>query len=64
MAGFFREEEAMPVYEFRCEDCGKEFELILTFKEHDAGGLQCPGCKSTHLEPLMAGFFAKTARKS
>lgn len=54
----------MPVYEFQCQECGKEFSLTLTLKEREAGGLRCPGCNSTHLEPLMAGFFAKTARKS
>lgn len=28
----------MSVYEFRCEDCGKELSVTLTFKKREAGG--------------------------
>ncbi len=54
----------MPIYEFQCQDCGKEFSLTLSLKEREAGGMECPGCKSTRLESLVTGFFAKTSRKS
>ena len=54
----------MPIYEFQCQDCGKEFSITLSLKERETGGIECPGCKSKRLEPLMAGFFAKTSRKS
>ncbi len=57
-------EAVMPVYEFQCQDCGKEFSLTLSLKERDGGGMECPACKSKRLEPLMCGFFAKTSRKS
>jgi hypothetical protein len=30
-------EDAMPYYEFHCEDCQKPFELILTFAEYEKG---------------------------
>ncbi len=54
----------MPTYEFECQDCAKEFSLTLFLKEREAGGTECLGCKSKRLESLMAGFFAKTSRKS
>ncbi len=54
----------MPTYEFSCADCKKEVTLILTMKEREEGGFACPQCKGKKLEPLMAGFFAKTSRKS
>ena len=54
----------MPIYEFQCQDCRKEFSVTLSLKEREAGEIECPGCKSKRLEPPMAGFFAKTSRKS
>ena len=54
----------MPRYEFYCKGCKKEVELVLTMKEREEGSFACPHCKGKHLEPLMAGFFAKTSRKS
>ncbi len=35
----------MPMYEFQCQDCGKEFSLTLSLKEREVGGMECPGCK-------------------
>ncbi len=54
----------MPIYEFQCQDRGKELSLTLSLKEREVGGMQCPGCKSKRLESLLTGFFAKTSRKS
>lgn len=54
----------MPVYEFYCADCKKEISLTLTMKEREEGDFACPTCKGKNLETLLAGFFAKTSRKS
>jgi putative FmdB family regulatory protein len=54
----------MPTYEFHCEDCKKEVTLVLTMKEREEAKFVCPQCQGKKLEPLMAGFFAKTSRKS
>ena len=54
----------MPMYEFQCQDCGKEFSLALSLKELEVGGMECPSCKNKRLESLVTGFFAKTSRKS
>lgn len=36
----------MPIYEYSCEQCGNEFELLVRGKEKAA----CPKCKSVKLE--------------
>ncbi len=36
----------MPVYRYRCEDCGKNFEKRLTYAEFDSARPDCPGCGS------------------
>jgi len=39
----------MPMYEYRCEECGGNFEKIVRFSEADANQ-PCPNCgsKRTH----------------
>ncbi len=34
----------MPIYEFKCNACGKEFEEIVTSKDNSIG---CPECESS-----------------
>jgi len=53
----------MPTYEYRCKDCGHEFERVEHLNEHQANH-PCPSCGSRNTEPLLAEFFAKTSRKS
>jgi len=54
----------MPTYEFLCTKCQKEFSVTMTIRERGETKPACPKCGSTDLESLMAGFFAKTTRKS
>ena len=54
----------MPTYEFLCTKCQKEFSVTMTMREREEKKPTCPACGSADLEPLMAGFFAKTSRKS
>lgn len=54
----------MPSYEYRCLDCGKEFLLILSLKDHESGAAACPSCGSKKLEQTFTSFVAKTASKS
>jgi putative FmdB family regulatory protein len=53
----------MPTYEYRCGDCGHEFELVERVSEHLAPH-KCPKCGSEKVEPVPTPFFAKTSRKS
>ena len=40
----------MPIFEYRCEGCGQEFELLVR-----AGTTaSCPKCQSTSLERLLS----------
>ena len=34
----------MPIYEFTCEECGKEFERLVFGSDQDA--VKCPACGS------------------
>lgn len=54
----------MPVYEYRCLDCGKETTLNLSLKERESAPVACPSCKSTRMERFFTGVIAKTDRKS
>ncbi|MGH7207041.1 MAG: FmdB family zinc ribbon protein [Nitrospiraceae bacterium] len=54
----------MPMYEYKCLDCGKESLLTLSLKEHESGLVSCPSCKSKRMEQLVSAVMAKTSRKS
>jgi putative FmdB family regulatory protein len=54
----------MPIYEYKCLDCGKEVVLALTLKEHESGSAKCPACSSKRLEQMITSFMAKTSKKS
>jgi putative FmdB family regulatory protein len=47
----------MPVYEFRCRKCGKEFEERRLFSESDKPG-KCPACGGAG-DKLISGFGFK-----
>lgn len=54
----------MPMYDYRCRDCNKEFLLALTLKEHEAGAATCPHCGSKNLEQMITSFVPHTTKKS
>lgn len=54
----------MPVYEYLCKACHKEFEVTLTLKEHEKPKVVCPKCGSKNVVQEPAAFFAVTSRKS
>ena len=53
----------MPMYEYKCLNCGKESVLTLTLKDHESG-VTCPSCNSQRMEQLISSVMAKTSRKS
>jgi putative FmdB family regulatory protein len=55
---------AMPMYDYKCLDCGKESLIVVTLKEHEAGEVQCPACGSKKLQQLFSPFIAHTTKKS
>jgi putative FmdB family regulatory protein len=49
----------MPIYEFHCEQCGKDSEVLV--RSSDWKGTTCPHCSSTKLEKKLSVFAAATA---
>jgi putative FmdB family regulatory protein len=47
----------MPIYEYRCEDCGKKFEKLVR-RAGETEGLECPGCGQTRLKQEFSTFAA------
>ena len=53
----------MPIYEYLCESCKKDFEITLSITERAKASVKCPGCGSSKVIPQMTVFSAKTSRK-
>jgi putative FmdB family regulatory protein len=54
----------MPIYEFLCRKCNKEFTLMLHFDEYDRHDVACPHCKSKQVEQAVTSVSVVTSRKS
>ncbi len=47
----------MPLYDYLCRACGRQFELLRRIKDKDQG-LQCPDCNSDQVERIFSTFAA------
>ena len=47
----------MPLYEYRCGNCGKVFEILRRIKDADSD-LECPDCCSKKVERILSTFAA------
>ena len=47
----------MPIYEYKCQDCGTKFEKLLR-RSSEAAELNCPSCGKTHLTLEFSTFAA------
>lgn len=47
----------MPIYEYRCEECGRTYEQIRRMSEADKD-LQCPSCESEKVKRQVSTFAA------
>ena len=45
----------MPFYEYRCEDCGQEFEKRMRFDQSEEIP-PCPQCESSHTKKKLSLF--------
>jgi len=55
----------MPLYEFHCLKCGRDFEETQTVDEHERKTPRCPQCGSTkRIERQLSTFTAVTSRKA
>jgi putative FmdB family regulatory protein len=49
----------MPLYEYKCNECGHEFEELVSFAEADA--VVCENCGSKKTERLASTFCGSVA---
>jgi putative FmdB family regulatory protein len=54
----------MPIYDFKCNSCGHEFDLIESVHEHDEHKEKCPKCKSKDIERVLGAVSVQTSKKS
>jgi putative FmdB family regulatory protein len=50
----------MPIYEFRCRQCGHRFEELCRMGSNGAG-VRCPGCKGKRVERIMSRFASRSS---
>jgi len=46
----------MPFYTFKCNSCGRVFEVRCTIKEKENNTVVCPGCGACELDRIFEGF--------
>ncbi len=51
----------MPIYEYRCDSCGSEFEHL--HKRLNEPAPPCPSCGQTEIKKLLSTFSAAVAQK-
>uniref|UniRef100_A0A7C4G9I2 Zinc ribbon domain-containing protein n=1 Tax=candidate division WOR-3 bacterium TaxID=2052148 RepID=A0A7C4G9I2_UNCW3 len=55
----------MPVYEFKCEDCGKKFDIVATLAEKESGlSPACPKCGGMRVRQVFGRFTLLSGSKS
>lgn len=53
----------MPIYEYICQDCGKQFEMIRKMKEADSP-IDCNKCYSQHVSRMISVFVSKSGENA
>ena len=53
----------MPIYEYQCRSCGKEFERLCFPSDGDAK-VDCPACGSKEAEKLLSAFCSVSSGSS
>lgn len=43
----------MPIYEFKCNECGNKFEMLRSVGDHRKD-LQCPKCESKKVQKIFS----------
>jgi putative FmdB family regulatory protein len=46
----------MPIFEFVCGKCGRQFEDLMTFSAMEAGEAECPDCGSRDVTRSLSAF--------
>jgi putative FmdB family regulatory protein len=48
----------MPIYEYHCSDCGKEFEKLMGFSDPNINAPECPTCQSHNTQKRLSTIAA------
>ena len=59
-----KKEFNMPLYEYICLDCRKEFSETKTVSDYDPKAVKCPKCNSRKVERRWSTVNVETSRKS
>ncbi len=54
----------MPIYEYVCLDCKKEFSEVKPISGYDPKKAKCPKCASKKVERRFTSVFVDTSSKS
>lgn len=54
----------MPIYEFGCKKCKKDFEIVQSISDYDPAKVECPDCHSKNVERHYSRVHAITSKKS
>lgn len=49
--------ESMPIFEYKCDDCGNQFEKLVR-RSAEADAVECPSCGQKHLTTQYSTFAA------
>ena len=49
----------MPIYEYKCEDCGKDFDTLRPMSQADTA-IACEKCGGAHTRRKLSLFFAQS----
>jgi len=48
----------MPIYEYRCKECGEKFEKLVRLST-STSEIECPNCDEQKVEKLVSTFCAR-----
>ncbi len=54
----------MPLFDYRCESCAREFEVLIRPASHGDPAPSCPACGSDKLERLLSTFALSSREKT
>ena len=54
----------MPMYDYTCQDCGKESLIVLTLKQYDQGDIKMSRSVEARIRRIYSTFTAHTTKKS
>jgi putative FmdB family regulatory protein len=54
----------MVTYEYRCQECGKQFTQEEHISEHGSTPPRCPQCEGDKVQQVPSAIYVKTGKKS